>query len=140
MFFDDADCMYVNSTTADLDSLKYSRQIDINKQTLPSVLRINCKTGDVLWTVRPDAFVSHVEGKFAFCLSSHQGADLDEDSLTTLPGMTDSHLDIRRLDPKTGKTMWDYQEKRAPFHVRFHGNIIELVFRKEVEVLKFISL
>jgi hypothetical protein len=48
-------------------------------------------------------------------------------------------MDIRRLDPKTGKVTWDYSEPRCPLSVHFKGNIVELVFRKEVEVLKFIS-
>jgi len=140
IFFDDKGSMYVNSTTADLESLRYSRQIDINKKIAASVLRVDCKTGKVYWTVQPGGFVSHVDGKFVFCFASHQAADLDPDSLTTLPGMLDSAMDIRRLDPKTGKTLFDYPERRCPLSVRFNGNIIELVFRKEVEVLKFLTL
>jgi hypothetical protein len=140
LFFDDQGTMYVNSTTADLDSLKYSRQIDISKKTAASVLRIDCKTGKVLWDVQPGGFVSHVDGKFVFCFASHQAPDLDPDSLTTLPGMLNSAMDLRRLNPKSGKVTFDYSERRAPLSVRFKGNIIELVFRKEVEVLKFLTL
>jgi outer membrane protein assembly factor BamB len=141
IFFDDQGAMYVNSTTADLESIKYSRQIDITKKTSASVLKVDCKSGKVLWTVQPGGFVSHVEGKYVLCFASHQAPDdLDPDALTTMPGSTISVMDIRRLDAKNGKTVWDYAEERAPLSVRFHGNIIELVFRKEVEVLKFISL
>jgi hypothetical protein len=81
-----------------------------------------------------------VEGKFVFCFASHQAPDLDPDSLTTLPGMLNSALAIRRLSPKNGSIVWDYAEQRCPLSVRFNGNVIELVFRKEVEVLKFHSL
>jgi hypothetical protein len=140
LFFDDQGTMYVNSTTADLESLKFSRQIDISKKTAVSVLHIDCKTGKVLWDVQPGGFVSHVDGKFVFCFASHQAPDLDPDSLTTLPGMLNSEMDLRRLSPKNGKIMFDYAEQRAPLSVRFKGNIIELVFRKEVEVLKFLTL
>jgi hypothetical protein len=139
LFFDDKNTVYANSTTADLDSLRFSRQIDINKKTSASVLHIDCKTGKVLWNVQPGGIVSHVDGKFVFCFASKQAPDLDPDSLTTLPGMLDSAMDIRRLDPKTGKVTWDYSEPRCPLSVHFKGNIVELVFRKEVEVLKFIS-
>jgi hypothetical protein len=139
LFFDDQNAMYVNTTTADLDSIRFARQIDINKKTSASVLRVDCKTGKVFWNVQPGGFVSHVDGKFVFCFASKQAPDLDPDSLTTLPGMLDSAMDIRRLDPKTGKLTWDYAERRCPVSVRFKGNLIELVFRKEVEVLKFIS-
>jgi hypothetical protein len=141
IFFDELGAMYVNSTTADLDSIKYSRQIDITKKTSASVLKVDCKSGKVLWTVQPGGFVSHVEGKIVLCYASHQAPDdLDPDALTTMPGATLSVMDVRRLDAKSGKTVWDYGEQRAPLSVRFHGNIIELVFRKEVEVLKFTSL
>jgi hypothetical protein len=140
LFFDDQGTMYVNSTTADLESIKFSRQIDISKKTDASVLHIDCKTGKVMWNVQPGGFVSHVDGKFVFCYASHQAPDLDPDSLTTLPGMLNSEMDLRRLDPKSGKIAWDYSEQRAPLSVRFKGNIIELVFRKEVEVLKFLTL
>lgn len=142
VFFDDEGGMYVNSTTADLDSIKYSRQIDITRKTSQAVLKVDCKSGKVLWTVQPGGYVSHVEGKYVLCFASNQANDdIDPDALTTLPGMvTKSVMDIRRLDPKSGKTVFDYVEDRAPVSVKFHGNIIELVFRKEVEVLKFISL
>ncbi|HLX71053.1 MAG TPA: PQQ-binding-like beta-propeller repeat protein [Verrucomicrobiae bacterium] len=142
VFFDDQGAMYVNSTTADLDSIKYSRQIDITRKTDVAVLKVDCKSGKVLWTVQPGGSVSHVEGKYVLCFVSNQSNDdIDPDSLTTMPGMvTKSVMDIRRLDPKNGKTVFDYVEDRAPVSVKFHGNIIELVFRKEVEVLKFISL
>lgn len=140
LFFDDQGSVYVNSSTADLESIKYSRQIDINKKTNPSVLRVDCKSGKVYWTVQPGGLITHVEGNYVFCFSSNQAPDVDPDSLTTLPGMADSYMVIKRLNPKSGGIMWDYEEKRAPLHVRFKGNLIELVFRKEVQVLKFLTL
>ena len=140
LFFDNQGSVYVNSTTADLDTLRFARQIDIDKKISASVLRVDCKTGKVLWTVQPGGFVSHVDGKYVFCFASHQAPDLDPDSLTTLPGMLDSAMDIRRLDPKTGKQLWDYPDRRAPLSVRFKGPVIEPVFRKEVQVLKFLPL
>ena len=36
--------------------------------------------------------------------------------------------------------MWDYYQERAPLNVQFNGNVIQLVFKKEVQVLKFFSL
>jgi hypothetical protein len=137
MFFDGAGSIYVNSTSGDLDTIRYSRQIDIGKKIAAEALRIDCKTGKVYWKVRPGGLISHVEGKYVFCFASHQADDLDPDSLTTMPGMLDSAMAIRRLNPKTGSIVWDYSEQRCPLSVRFNGNIVELVFRKEVEVLKF---
>ena len=140
LFFDGLGSVYVNSTTADLDNLRFARQIDINKKVTASVLRIDCKSGKVYWTVQPGGFISHVDGKYVFCFASHQADDnQDPDSLTTVI-VDKSAMDIRRLDPKTGKQLWDYPEPRAPLSIRFKGNVIELVFRKEVKVLKFLTL
>jgi len=35
--------------------------------------------------------------------------------------------------------LWDYQQSRAPLYLKFHQNVIECVFKKEVQVLKFYS-
>jgi outer membrane protein assembly factor BamB len=138
LFFDDQGFMYVNSTSADLESIKYSRQIDISKKTSASVLRIECKTGKVLWNVDPGGFISHVEGKFVLCFASYDAPEVDPDSLAAINQMH-SVMALRRLNPKNGKVMFDYGQPRAPLFVRFRGNVIELVFRKEVQVLKFLS-
>jgi len=50
-----------------------------------------------------------------------------------------SFLSIKRVNPKTGKAMWEYTDERAPLELRFDGNIIRLVFRKEVQVLRFMT-
>lgn len=141
LFFDDQGAIYMNTTSSDLDSLRFSRQIELGRKASEAVLKIDAKTGKVLWTVDPGGFISHVEGKYILCFASHQAPDdVDPDSLTSVPGaVKPSVMAIRRLDPKTGKVMWDYAQKRAPLDVRFHGNTIDLVFRKEVQVLKFLS-
>src|SRR5262249_28881792 len=99
----------------------------------------DCKTGNVMWTVQPGGFISRVDGKVVLCYASYQAPDSDPDSLTSMPGQMSSVMDIRRLSPKNGSVMWDYSQQRAPLNVRFKGNVIELVFRKEVQVLKFLS-
>ena len=54
---------------------------------------------------------------------------------------TPSFIHIRRINPEErAQIMWDYQQLRAPLDVQFNGNMIQLVFKKEVQVLKFLSL
>jgi hypothetical protein len=36
--------------------------------------------------------------------------------------------------------MWEHVEERAPLDLQFDQNTIRLVFRKEVEVLRFLAL
>ena len=49
-------------------------------------------------------------------------------------------LKIKRLNAGNGRVMWEYYQPRAPLDVQFNGNSIQVVFKKEVQVLKFFSL
>ena len=39
-----------------------------------------------------------------------------------------------------GREMWEHYEPRGPVEVQFDKNVIRVVFKKEVEVLRFLSL
>ena len=49
-------------------------------------------------------------------------------------------LRIQRINPRNGAPMWEHSQDRAPLDVQFERNTIRLVFRKEVQVLKYMSL
>ena len=138
LFFDDQEMMYVNTTTAGPERLKYSRQIDVTQKTGGVVLKIDPRTGKTLWSTE-SAFISYVSGKFVYTLDSYQKPDGEEENPYAIGVETPSHLTIQRLNPDNGRLMWVHYQKRAPLDVRFNGNIIQLVFRKEVQVLKFLS-
>jgi hypothetical protein len=36
--------------------------------------------------------------------------------------------------------MWEHVQKRAPLEVQFDQNTIRLVFKREVQVLRFVAL
>jgi hypothetical protein len=138
LFFDGQGIMYVNTTTASPESIKYSRQIDVTQKTGPVVFKINPKTGKTLWTAA-GGLVSYVSGKFIYTLESYR-ADDEEDTSPYATGLeTPSHVRIRRLNPKTGREMWEHYQGRAPLDVQFDRNSIQIVFKKEVQVLKFLS-
>jgi len=142
LFFDDQDMLYVNSTTAGLDAIKYSRQIDISNNPKNVALKIDSRTGKILWNVHPGGLISYVSGKFIYTVHSFTPEEEDPDGPP--PVVTgfepQAHLSIKRLDPGTGRQLWEHFEERSPLDVRFDHNIIHLVFRKEVEVLKFLTL
>ncbi len=46
---------------------------------------------------------------------------------------------IRRISPKNGHIVWEYYQQRAPLDIQFDKNTIRLVFKKEVQVLKFLT-
>lgn len=141
MFFDDQGMIYVNSTTAGPESLQFSRQIDVTQKTAALVLKLDPRTGKILWTAEPGGPVSYLDGRFIYTLQWYQPDVTGEED----PYSPDSGLEarpflrIKRLDPKNGRVMWEHFQQRAPWDVRFEKNVISLVFKKEVQVLKFLS-
>ena len=58
LFFDDKGMLFVNTTTADPENIKYSRQIDITQKIEAILLKIDPQTGRTLWSVKPGGFIS----------------------------------------------------------------------------------
>jgi outer membrane protein assembly factor BamB len=136
LFFDDKGMLFVNTTTADPENIKYSRQIDITQKIEANLLKIDPQTGRTLWSVKPGGFISYLSGKFIYTVQSFDPGD-QEASPTGI--QLPAYLKIRRINPADGRVLWDYEEDRAPLDVRFKDNSIELVFKKEVLVLKYLS-
>lgn len=143
IFFDNNDMMYVNTTTAGPEKIKYSRQIDIMNQDRGVVQKIDPADGRVLWSVETAAMINQVDGKFVFTIQHYAPRESDdEDGGFGLPQTgfePKAYLRIRRLNPSSGRVVWEHYEPRGPLDVRIEGNTIRLVFKKEVSVLKFMS-
>jgi len=143
IFFDDKDMMYVNTTTASLDALKYSNQIDITRKDVNVVMKLDPRTGKTLWKAEPGGLVNYVSGKFIYSVYTYAP---DEDDEGTGGYTTDSimgrhaTLSIKRLNPSNGHIIWEHCQDQCPFDVRFDRNSIRLIFKKEVQVLRFFSL
>jgi hypothetical protein len=141
MFFDDRDNIYLNTTTGSPDDIKYSQQIDVNKDNEKTVQKIDGKTGRILWSYYPGAYISYLSGKYIFAYRSSDSGDEDEQLMDGAAGLENpSYLKIIRINPSNGHEMWDHEEGRAPMNIQFDDNMISIVFKKEVEVLKFFSL
>lgn len=142
LFFDPQGMMYVNSTTAGPDSIKYSRQIDVTARTSGLILKIDPRAGKTLWAREVRGGISYLSGKFIYALESYQAyEDEDGEGPRLQIGLaTESFVRIRRLNPANGKDLWTHFQSRAPLAVKFDHNTIQLVFKKEVQVLKFLSL
>ena len=142
LFFDDQNNLYVNTTTGNPDDIRYSRQIDITKSTEDVLLKIDQKTGKTLWSVQPGGFISYLSGKFIYTIESYDPNPTDEEVLSdTLQGLQKpAYLRIARINPKNGRVMWEHVQDRCPIDVRFDNNSIELIFKREVQVLKYLTL
>jgi len=142
LFFDTDGMIYINTTDAGPDAIKYSRQIDVSQKTLAVVQKIDPKNGKVLWTAFPGGPISYVLGKFLYTVQFYDAGDPEDESpYTPDTGMeTKPYLKIKLLNPKNGHEVWEHWQQRAPLDVEFENNTIRLVFRKEIQVLKFLAL
>lgn len=141
LFFDDKGLAYVNTTTASPESIKYSRQIDISEKTRNVVLKIDPATGKTLWTAEQQGMVSYVSGKFVYTIETYEGDDDDDNPMAMKSGFeTPPHIRIKRLDPGNGRVLWEHYQRRSPLDVQFEKTTIQLLFKKELQVLKFFSL
>ncbi len=142
MFFDNAGSIYVNTTTASPEAIKFSKQIDVSNRTGDVVLKLDAQTGKQIWINSMDGVIAYLEGKFIYTVSYLSPTDEDEElnpDLVAIGAQTLPFVRIRRIDPKNGRVMWDHFQQRGALDVNIHQNTFQIVFKKEVQVLKFIS-
>ena len=141
LMFDDDGMLYVDGTSGSVDSIRYSQQVDVSQKNYPVIMKIDSKTGKTLWRSERNGRLSHVFGKLVYTIEWHGGDEDEEASPYGLPGLqTPPHIRIRRLSASDGRPKWEYYQRRAPINVDIQKNMIQLVFKKEMQVLKFIAL
>ncbi|HWY31990.1 MAG TPA: PQQ-binding-like beta-propeller repeat protein [Candidatus Acidoferrum sp.] len=142
LFFDGEGKLYVNTTTGNPDDIKYARQIDVTKSTEAVLMKMDPATGKTLWSIKPGGFVAYLTGKFIYTLQSYDPNPTDEDVLndSLVDLQKPPYLRITRIDPDTGRTRWDYEDDRCPVSVQFENNQILLIFKREVQLLKYLTL
>jgi outer membrane protein assembly factor BamB len=142
LFFDDKGMIYVNSTTASPDKIRFSRQIDITDKTGAIIFKLDPKDGKVLWSSNLHGFITSVSGKFIYSLQSYcpdEEEDANDNDLTAILKKP-AFVRIHRINPSNGRLMWEHFQPRGPLDVQIDGNSIEIVFKKEVQVLRFLSM
>jgi hypothetical protein len=141
LFFDEQGMIYVNTTTATPDHVKYSRQIDVSDKLRLLVVKVEAKTGKTLWGVVDEGLVSYVSGKFVYTTDAHPGQGSANELFAELTRMFEipAHINVRRLDQGSGRVLWQHYQKRAPLDVRFENNSFRVLFKHEVQDIRFIS-
>jgi hypothetical protein len=140
LLFDDSGGLYVNTTTASPDKIKYARQIDITESIDSILLKVDTQTGRSLWSSKTGGFASYVAGPYLYTIQSHDEPVDDMASDLTSGLEKPSFLKLFRLNPKNGNILWEYDDDQAPLDVCFDRNRISLVFHTKVQVLKYLSL
>lgn len=140
VLFDAKDNLYVETTTDSADSLKFSQQVDVSKKVHPLILKVDPEKGKILWRSEDNGRLAYVSGNILYTLE-WMGGDEDEERHPLSIGLEiPPHVRVRRLSLRSGKPLWTHYQKRAPVDVKFDGNTIQLVFKKELQVLKYFSL
>lgn len=143
MFFDEQGMIYLNTTTASPDKIKYSRQIDVMDNTGDIVLKIDPKDGKEIWKHSMGGRIAYLSGKYIYTLSYTPPRDDDDEpneNLAALQLQSQPYIRIRRINPKNGRVLWDHYQPRGALDVQIKDNTFQLVLKKEVQVLRFISL
>jgi len=142
LFFDDEGDLYVNTTTASPEKIKFSKQIDVTDRTDDVVIKLEARTGREIWKHAAGGKLAYLSGKFIYTMS-YLGPLADNEELSpemvAIGAQTKPYLHLRRLNPKNGRVLWDYYDPHGPLDVQIHDNTFQVVRKREVEVLKFIS-
>jgi hypothetical protein len=141
LFFDDRGAVYVNTTTGNPDDIKYSRQIDISRKTEAILLKLDPQTGKTLWRIKPGGYIVYLSGKFIYTLESHDPNPTDEEVLNDMTAglQKPPFLHLARIRPADGRVLWEYYQDRCPVDVQFDQNSISLVFKREVQLLRYLT-
>jgi outer membrane protein assembly factor BamB len=122
--FDDQGNMFVSTSSAGAESLKYSQQIDLSKRTEAVIMKVDSKSGKILWKVQRTGSDIYLSGKYLY----------------TVESVPAGGMRIYRLDPRNGLPAWDHYEKRYTDNREFRQNTIQLLYDDELQVLQFMSL
>jgi hypothetical protein len=134
--FDPQGTLYVTATSAGVDTLRHSQQVDITRTVSPLILKVDPSNGKILWDVPRRAQACRFTGKFIYAIEASMGEG--GGSLTRRP--VPEHMRISRLEPDSGRALWEHYDKRMPLSWDCAGQTIPILFRDELRILRFLSL
>jgi hypothetical protein len=145
---DDTGMLYVDSTTAAPESIQYSGQVS-GQPPEPVVLKIDPASGKILWQAINLGQECCVSGKYLYSSSLNLGGmgmlrELAE-SLNAPQQEAPFYFHIYRLDPATGKSLWDFYRiygeypDGSPKELSFQQNRFLIRFTDRVQVWKFLT-
>lgn len=124
--YDNAGMLYLTTTNANPETIRYSEQVDFSNPRQPMVLKVDPSSGKILWQVEKTANQCYVSGKFLYFTR-------------TQAGFGGSHFRIFRADPNNGKTLWEYYSPEVPSGLDFRDNQILMLFPQRLDVMKYFT-
>lgn len=133
--------LYVSSTTAGTDQIKYSEDLSLSSKTQPAILKVDANSGAIIWTKVDLGQHAYASGKFVYVA---RGRVSGIDRFAALSNGDDDdvpiHHRVHRIDPSNGSELWEYYRPEPPRTIEPKQNRILLHFGKEVQMITFKSL
>lgn len=128
--------IYVSSTTAEPEAIRYDKQITFSNMVYPMIVKVQVGNGKVLWQsarVGTDAMVSN--GIIYTTFSQISGAE----RISAAAGGEEAptHWRIFRLDPDSGKDLWEFHRIGVPHEVLPKGKRVILNTGERLLFLKY---
>lgn len=128
--FGDGNTIYANSTIASGD------------QAHSVISKLDGATGKTLWRIEREGAIAYASGPFVYALESYKG---DDDAADGVEGFNtvfhvSPYVRVKRIEPASGRVLWHHFQQRFPLDVQLNRNTFQILFKKEAQLLKFISL
>jgi hypothetical protein len=130
--------VYLSSTTAGPENIRYSQQVKFSEKIYPLIVKVEVRTGKVLWQSPRVGRNCAVSGDYVYTADSQiSGLDTMKSAMGGDGGVP-VHWRMYRLNPDSGKDKWEYYRQGAPVEVRPKEKQILLQFKKELRLLKYL--
>jgi outer membrane protein assembly factor BamB len=128
--------VYVNTTTAGPDKIKYSQEVNIHERLHPVIMKVDPASGKVLWQIESFGDTCMMSGKFLYSTwvtATQSALKLEEGP--------DTHFNLYLLKPGSGGVIWNFHvDNQHVMQTEVQQNWILLRFADNLYVLKFFSL
>jgi hypothetical protein len=129
--------VYLNSTTAGPESIRYSGQVNFSEKVRPMIVKVELRSGKVLWQVAGIGDECIVSGDYVYTADT-QISGLDMMKSAVGGGRVPTHWRLHRLNPSNGKEKWEYYREGAPVAVRPKGKQLLFQFKKDLRLLRYL--
>ncbi len=128
--------IFVNTTDAGPEKIKYSQQINVHEHIHPVILSVAPANGKVLWRVESIGDECLMSGKFLYT----SWVTMTQSALKLEEG-PDTHFNLNLLNPGSGSIIWNFHvDNQHIVQTDVAQNWILLRFADKLYVLKFFSL
>jgi outer membrane protein assembly factor BamB len=128
--------IYVNSTTAGPDQIKYERQVSLTDKVYPMIVKVELKTGKVFWQAARVGTDVKVSNGIVYT-SASQISGMEAISASSRGESAPVNWRLYRLDPKTGKDVWEHHRVGVPKAVLPKGKRVILRYNDRLSMLEY---